>query len=48
MNVNEQKKRLEDIFRKNNNKGFAVAITGCWGIGKTFFWNNFIKAKAKA
>lgn len=48
MNVKEQKKRLEDIFRKKNNNSFAVAITGCWGVGKTHFWNNFIKEKAKA
>ncbi len=48
MNIKEQEKRLEDIFRRNNNKGFAVAITGSWGVGKTFFWNNFINEKAKA
>ena len=41
MNVKEQEKRLEDIFRKNNNEGFAVAITGCWGVGKTHFGNKF-------
>ena len=47
MNIEEQEKRLEDIFRKNNNEGFVVAITGCWGVGKTFFWNNFFKEKTQ-
>ncbi|WP_349928284.1 P-loop NTPase fold protein [Acinetobacter sp. A1-4-2] len=42
----DQFERLEDIF-KNNNKGMAVAITGQWGIGKTFFWNKFINERAK-
>jgi len=35
--------RLEQIFRENENKGMAVAITGSWGVGKTFFWKNFLK-----
>ena len=35
--------RLERIFRENENKGMAVAITGYWGVGKTFFWKNFLK-----
>lgn len=35
--------RLEQIFRENENKGMAVAITGSWGVGKTFFWNTFRK-----
>lgn len=47
MNVKEQEKRLEEIFRKKNNEGFAVAITGCWGIGKTHFWNKFFKEKTQ-
>lgn len=38
-----QEQRLEEIFRKNENKEIAIAITGCWGIGKTFFWNNFFR-----
>lgn len=42
----DQFERLEDIF-KNNNNGIAVAITGQWGIGKTFFWNKFINERAK-
>ena len=35
--------RLKQIFRENENKGMAVAITGSWGVGKTFFWNTFRK-----
>ncbi|QCO20931.1 KAP family P-loop domain protein [Acinetobacter cumulans] len=37
-----QEQRLEEIFRKNDNKGIAIAITGSWGIGKTFFWKDFL------
>lgn len=44
----DQFERLEDIFKNNNNKGIAVAITGQWGIGKTFFWNKFINERAKS
>ncbi|RLL37051.1 hypothetical protein D9K80_04705 [Acinetobacter cumulans] len=40
-----QEQRLEEIFRKNENKEIAIAITGCWGVGKTFFWNNFFKSQ---
>ena len=36
-----------NIFIKNENKGIAIAITGSWGIGKTFFWNEFIKERIK-
>lgn len=36
-----QEQRLEEIFRTNDNKGIAIAITGSWGVGKTFFWNKF-------
>lgn len=42
-----QIERLEEIFRKNDNKGIAIAITGSWGVGKTFFWHEFIKEKIK-
>jgi len=31
-----QEQRLEEIFRKNENNGIAIAIIGCWGVGKTF------------
>ncbi|WP_257224691.1 MULTISPECIES: P-loop NTPase fold protein [unclassified Acinetobacter] len=40
-----QEQRLEEIFRKNANKEIAIAITGCWGVGKTFFWNNFFRSQ---
>lgn len=36
-----QSERLKEIFIKNENKGIAIAITGSWGVGKTFFWNEF-------
>lgn len=40
-----QEQRLEEIFRKNANKEIAIAITGCWGVGKTFLWNNFFRSQ---
>ncbi|WP_338561091.1 hypothetical protein [Acinetobacter sp. KS-LM10] len=44
--MNQDKvKRFEDIFRKNNNQGIAIAITGSWGVGKTFFWNKFLDSQ---
>ena len=42
-----QAERLKEIFINNENKGIAIAITGSWGIGKTFFWNEFIKEQIK-
>lgn len=36
-----QEQHLEEIFRKNKNNGIAIAIIGCWGVGKTFAWNKF-------
>lgn len=39
-----QSERLKEIFIKNENKGIAIAITGSWGVGKTFFWNEFRKS----
>lgn len=46
MNIQEKKKRLKDALEKNikqENVGIAIAITGSWGIGKTYFWNEFLK-----
>lgn len=43
----EQEQHLEKIFRDNQNQGIAIAITGCWGVGKTFAWNRFLQEKAK-
>ncbi|MBI1452110.1 MULTISPECIES: P-loop NTPase fold protein [Acinetobacter] len=42
-----QEQRLEEIFRKNENNGIAIAIIGCWGVGKTFAWNKFLETRAK-
>lgn len=46
MNVLDKEKRLKEILENNirNEKiGTAIAITGPWGVGKTFFWNKFYK-----
>lgn len=45
MNLVEKEERLKDILEhniKNEKIGTAIAITGPWGVGKTFFWKRFI------
>lgn len=43
MDIEEKSKRLKDLLEKNirDQVGTAIAITGSWGIGKTYFWNKF-------
>lgn len=39
-----KRKRLKDALEKNikeEKMGIAIAITGSWGVGKTYFWNKF-------
>ncbi|MCH7394608.1 KAP family NTPase [Acinetobacter dispersus] len=46
MNVLEKEKRLKELLEHNiqNEKiGTVIAITGPWGVGKTFFWKKFLK-----
>lgn len=46
MNISEKEERLKGILEhniKNEKIGTAIAITGPWGVGKTFFWNKFLK-----
>lgn len=46
MNTLQKEQRLKELLEnniKNEKNGMAIAITGTWGIGKTFFWNNFYK-----
>jgi predicted AAA+ superfamily ATPase len=41
MNISEKEERLKGILEhniKNEKIGTAIAITGPWGVGKTFFW----------
>ncbi|MPW45534.1 KAP family P-loop domain protein [Acinetobacter guerrae] len=45
MNLIEKEKRLKDLIEhniKNEQVGTAIAITGSWGVGKTFFWKKFL------
>ncbi|KXZ65714.1 P-loop NTPase fold protein [Acinetobacter venetianus] len=45
MNLVEKEERLKDILEhniKNEKIGTAIAITGPWGVGKTFFWKSFL------
>lgn len=44
MDLNDKELRLKQILDKTINEekiGTAIAITGSWGVGKTFFWNKF-------
>lgn len=46
MNVLEKEKRLRELLEyniQNEKVGTAIAITGPWGVGKTFFWKKFIE-----
>lgn len=46
MDLNDKELRLKQILEKNIREGkvgTAIAITGSWGVGKTFFWNNFLE-----
>lgn len=45
MNLIEKEERLKDLIEhniKNEQFGTAIAITGSWGVGKTFFWKKFL------
>ncbi|MFW2146556.1 P-loop NTPase fold protein [Acinetobacter sp. TY1] len=42
MDIDTKKERLKDLLEKNMREekvGIAIAITGSWGVGKTYFWN---------
>jgi len=45
--VENERKLKEQLnsFLFNNNDGIVLSIQGNWGIGKTYFWNNYIKKK---
>ncbi|WP_308761090.1 KAP family P-loop domain protein [Acinetobacter soli] len=45
VNLEDKELRLKELIEhniKNEKIGTAIAITGSWGVGKTFFWKNFI------
>ena len=47
MNIQEKRSRLQKLLEhniKNEEIGTAVAITGSWGVGKTFFWNELLNS----
>ena len=44
MRLNKIEEKLYDLLIKEN-KEVVISISGEWGIGKTYFWNNFIKDK---
>ena len=44
----DKARHLENILRENDNNGIAIAITGSWGVGKTFFWKKFLEKNARS
>lgn len=45
MDILEKEQRLKQLLEhniRNEKVGTAIAITGPWGVGKTFFWKKFI------
>ena len=44
--VENLEKKLEQLLVKNE-KSFAIALTGEWGVGKTHFWQNFYQNRRK-
>lgn len=48
MHINEKEQRLKELLENNIRSekiGIAIAVTGSWGVGKTFFWNNFLNSQ---
>lgn len=44
MNLDHKEQRLKKLLVENIREGkigTAIAITGSWGVGKTYFWNKF-------
>lgn len=38
-------KSLDNLLNLENKEGIAISLQGSWGIGKTFFWNQYITHK---
>lgn len=48
MDIRNKRVRLKALLEQNirNEKiGTAIAITGSWGVGKTYFWNTFLESE---
>ncbi|WP_202740377.1 P-loop NTPase fold protein [Acinetobacter sp. 'aerobic (ED)'] len=46
MDILEKEQRLKQLLEhniRNEKVGTAIAITGPWGVGKTFFWKKFLE-----
>ncbi|MGW8169359.1 MAG: hypothetical protein ACWGHH_05090 [Sulfurovaceae bacterium] len=42
----EIKERIKELFQQKN--AFGIAINGKWGVGKTVFWNEFVRNNLSA
>jgi len=38
-------KQLDSILINDKDEGIAISLKGSWGIGKTFFWDNYVNRK---
>jgi predicted AAA+ superfamily ATPase len=46
MDILEKEQRLKQLLEhniRNEKVGTAIAITGPWGVGKTFFWKKILE-----
>ena len=43
MEPHKIEENLYNLLIKEKNKEVVILISGEWGLGKTYFWNNFIK-----
>jgi hypothetical protein len=43
--MNHVEKALDDIL--DNDRPCVIAIKGPWGVGKTYFWNEYVKRHKK-
>lgn len=42
-NIKKIEEKLKKLLVNFNDNGFVSSISGEWGVGKTYFWKNFIK-----
>lgn len=48
LTINDNIAKFLDGYMRNPDPQYAVMLTGCWGCGKTFFVNKWLKTIEKA